>query len=317
MTVFGLFGFDGSASIDELRRGDLRGYVRRRVVAGAAPSALLLVAALFLAARRLAGALVDPPSFAVAAGCAVVILAVGHISRLVVRRSFSGCDVSMPSAWMIALDAAGVARGAAAVIWAAALTLPGISTAAAVALWSPVVVMAAGLVISRLRSPSIFVPDPSLPPVAADGRNLPGSGETCAVEPKSGAAIATPIPTPVGASETGAASSEPIAAADEGDSESDRLTSSMERRRTAEGTEVIEGYLSVEFAAGARLGAAHLAFCPPLGGEPAIAVEIDDDLEAEIKVTQALRYAARFDVRLPEAADEPVSVRLRYRVTSV
>jgi hypothetical protein len=94
------------------------------------------------------------------------------------------------------------------------------------------------------------------------------------------------------------------------------VTSSMERRKRAEEGEVVEGYVTVEFAAGARWGAAHLAFCPPLAGDPRITTARDEELVAEIKVTQALRYAARFDVRLSSPAEEPFSFRVWYRVTT-
>jgi len=201
----------------------------------------------------------------------------------------------------MALDAAPAARGAAAVVWGAALSLLGISAAAAVALWSPVAVMSVGWMLGLLRAPSFFVPDPA----GAADRLSREPGEAGTVDPT--IAPQAPVPSPFGAYST----------EDDSTSTADRPTSSMERRKSVEGREIVEGYATVEFAPGARSAAAHLAFCPPLpDGDPAISVTIEDEIEAEVKVTQALRYAARFDVRLSTPADERLAIRLRYRVTS-
>jgi hypothetical protein len=96
----------------------------------------------------------------------------------------------------------------------------------------------------------------------------------------------------------------------------DHVRSRMDRYGDDAGREIVEGVVSVEFAAGARWGAAHLAFCPPLAAEPTIRVSAEDDIGSEIKVTHAGRYAARFDVRLSDRAEEAFSIRLRYRITT-
>jgi hypothetical protein len=50
-----------------------------------------------------------------------------------------------------------------------------------------------------------------------------------------------------------------------------------------------------------------------LAGRPTIEVWADDETEVDLQIVQALPYAARFDVRLAEPAEERLTIRLRYR----
>jgi len=280
MTVLGVFGFGHLRSAAESNRVDVRRYVRCSIVAALTPAAVLLSAGLLLVARRLAGALIEPPSLAAAATCAVVILAAARASSLVWRLRFGNrYGVEMPLLWLWMFDLARPVCWAAALIWAIALSLPGISSASAAVLWSPVVMLPIPRIVRWVRFH-----------LSLDRTSVAATLDTRA-SVESGAAPLLDQAYP-GAS----------------------LVSHTTRNSLPDGSEVVEGIVSVDFAAGARWGAAHLAFCPPLAGPPVVAVSADEDIELEIKVVQALSYAARFDVRLAEQAEERLSVRLRYRL---
>ena len=307
MTEFGLSGFGGLTPLGQARGDELRRQVRRRIVVILAPTMLLVVAALLLASRRLAGALVEPPAFVLAVLCALVIPATARATSGLTQWSFGNHDVQLPARWIKLICAAPLARWGAAVVWASALSLPGISAAAAAALWAPVVLPAIGVgarLMPWLARGAKQVNDP-----AGDGSvDSPASSGVSPHDGPAGVAPAPRRPSPwtIGL-QAFDKTEEPRAAAG-------YVTARMARFVTAEGGDVVEGTVKVDFEPGARWGAAHLALCPPLAGEPRVEVSVDDDIDAEIKVTQALRYAVRFDVRLPEPPEDSFSIRLRYRL---
>lgn len=87
-----------------------------------------------------------------------------------------------------------------------------------------------------------------------------------------------------------------------------RLRNQTTRFVDAAGRDVIEGAAVAEFAPGQRLVSLHLAFCPPFAQAPEIACGVASEAAAEVKVVQALAYAARFDVKLAAVAATPQEV---------
>lgn len=86
----------------------------------------------------------------------------------------------------------------------------------------------------------------------------------------------------------------------------------LTRCRAADGTEELTGWLRLAFAAGQRTGSIHVAFCPPFGLTPELAVEQLDGPDTRIKTAQLLPYGARLDLKLAAAADEATSVLLQF-----
>jgi hypothetical protein len=87
-----------------------------------------------------------------------------------------------------------------------------------------------------------------------------------------------------------------------------RLRQETTRFIDAAGRDVIEGTTVAEFAPGQRQASLHLAFCPPFVRAPEIACGVASGAAAEVKVVQALAYAARFDVKLTSVAATALEV---------
>ena len=86
------------------------------------------------------------------------------------------------------------------------------------------------------------------------------------------------------------------------------------RRRDDDSGEVLEGWVRVDFAAGQRHAASHVAICPPLERNPTCYAESVDGPDASVKITQAMSYGVRLEVKLAEAAEEPASVIVEYSI---
>jgi len=74
------------------------------------------------------------------------------------------------------------------------------------------------------------------------------------------------------------------------------------------GRESIHGLVQANIAANDRIAIAHIAFCPPLFEQPELSAHTLDCEDAEIHITQAESFGARFEVRLSSASDGPRSV---------
>ncbi len=86
------------------------------------------------------------------------------------------------------------------------------------------------------------------------------------------------------------------------------------RRRDDRQGEVLEGWTRVAFAAGQRHAAAHIAICPPLGAVPTCYAEVGDGPEASVKVTGAMPFGVRLEVKLETPADEPADIVVEYAI---
>ena len=208
-------------------------------------SGVLIVGAMLLVMRRLAGALVVPLDPGTA-------LAVGLLLTLITM--------------LAAADAAGrfVSITAMAAV-CASLTLPGTTPFALVALWIPAV--AGGALLLRRESV------PVIPEIAGPSRPR--------LKPP----------------------------------DDRRVRQQMTRTLEANGSDVCRGTARAEFVVGQRTAAIHLAFCPPFAAVPKLEIDVDDDLGATVKIGQALPYAARIDVKLPQPAAAKLDVAVQFTAT--
>jgi len=97
----------------------------------------------------------------------------------------------------------------------------------------------------------------------------------------------------------------------------DDVTQQLTRSRTAEGTELLSGWVRVEMAGGQRSANVHLAFCPPFARTPRIAVEQTEGPQVRIKTVQLLPYGARFDLKLVALSEEAATVLLEFLAEAV
>jgi hypothetical protein len=85
-------------------------------------------------------------------------------------------------------------------------------------------------------------------------------------------------------------------------------------RRRDESGEAVTGWVRVEFAQAQRVAAAHIAICPALERNPTCEAEQQDGPAAEVKVTQAMPYGVRLEVKLDEPAEEATSVIVEFAI---
>lgn len=86
------------------------------------------------------------------------------------------------------------------------------------------------------------------------------------------------------------------------------VTQQMTRSMTADGGETIAGRVRVDFGAGEKQSAAHLAFTPPLQNIPEVYVDQSSGPAASVTPGSVYAHGVRVDVRLEQAADEPTSI---------
>ncbi len=86
----------------------------------------------------------------------------------------------------------------------------------------------------------------------------------------------------------------------------------LTRSRTADGGELLSGWLRVELAAGQRTANLHVAFCPPFARAPRISVQQIDGPEARVKTVQTLPYGVRFDLKLADEGPEASTLLLQF-----
>lgn len=99
----------------------------------------------------------------------------------------------------------------------------------------------------------------------------------------------------------------------------ERLVQQLTRTQTAAGEETIQGSAAVRIEQGGRMGAAHIAFCPPFAERPQFEARLTDPHGGTLKVAQLYAHGARVEVRLPHAAaaDACFVVRFAARVSAL
>lgn len=96
----------------------------------------------------------------------------------------------------------------------------------------------------------------------------------------------------------------------------DDVLQQLTRRRAADGSEALVGWLRMPFAPGQRTASLHVAFCPPFAKTPQLMVEQLDGPSVRIKTAQVLPHGARFDLKLSTVADESDSVLMEFSARS-
>jgi hypothetical protein len=86
----------------------------------------------------------------------------------------------------------------------------------------------------------------------------------------------------------------------------------LTRSRTADGGELLSGWLRVDLAAGQRTANLHVAFCPPFARAPRISVQQIDGPEARVKAVQTLPYGVRFDLKVADEGPEASTLLLQF-----
>ncbi|MEK6260435.1 MAG: hypothetical protein AABP62_17595 [Planctomycetota bacterium] len=276
------------------------GFVERRTVAHSRrPLAIwiwssLLIADAVLVARRVSGemALSLPPSLAL---LSMSVVALASFAAWLAFRSDSPREViSQPGGW-IPLAVSLVASG----LWCVTLTTQA----------SP---LAAGLLLGVTLVQCLAV----LSIVGADQR----LGAARLVNRES-VESQRPDQSPTNPHTLG--SLEPFVPADDPLDESEEsvehdesahdedVTQWMSRRVTDDG-ELVEGWLRVEFPVGQREATAHVSFCPPLSGPPAIETEDLDGGDLEIRVGTAFPFGTRLTVRRSGSTAQATSGRIGF-----
>jgi hypothetical protein len=210
--------------------------------------AWLCALAVWLVARRLAGALDQPAS-----GSAILAAATALWLLVAALRSIS--PLAVPFAFML--------PGLAAIFTLLALTGPIASRPEVGLVW--VLVICAEAAMWRLLGP----------PVSFGARRAAGSSD-----------------------------------AEQGSEEGGVPAGLVQRLiRTREGgSESIHALVEVVIPQGDTQGAVHVAFCPPLNGQPTLSAHAINADEAEVRITTAETYGARLEVRLRESPLQPCSV---------
>ena len=88
----------------------------------------------------------------------------------------------------------------------------------------------------------------------------------------------------------------------------EQVLQQLTRIRMEGGHEAIRGMLVGEFAPGERQVTLYIAFCPPFERLPRVEVNVADDSDATVKLTQVLHNGVQLDVRLPQPAADPINV---------
>lgn len=234
---------------------------------------LLAIAGGLLVARRIAGALVTPPSAATFAMVGMLLAAAGLGFRRVLE------DMPLAGQVRLALHAL---PGGVALLWLAALSLPD-----------------SGWALALLFAPVLFAEGWSW------GRLVPAETPTDGDQPQAVASPAAVAPTqPDGV----------VPDIDEPVEREAETNLQQTRRRDGDAGDVLEGWVRVDFAAGQRHAAAHVAICPPMERNPTCYAELADGPDAAVKITQAMSFGVRLEVKLAEPAEEPTSVIVEYSI---
>jgi hypothetical protein len=239
---------------------------------------LLLLAAVVLGWRRLAGALVsplEPPALLMAA----VVIAAGAAAVRAAWRSRAGRSRAGRGDWFVAaiLSAAVLAVGA-------ALSLPGTSPVGLVVFWA----------LLAAEEGCAWGPAGWRRLVARRPLARPAE-RTVRMDPAQSAVPHSVVLAPVLEGAPG-----------------DDVFQQLRRSRAPDGREVLAGWVRVPMAAGQRSANVHVAFCPPFARTPKLSVEQLAGPEARIKIVQLLPYGARFDLKLAGFSQEAATVLLQF-----
>jgi hypothetical protein len=271
---------DGMATNDERTLGfppTLIEWLAR--TATVAVLALLGLTGLLLVARRASGALVEPlpPLTLLALGLSLAGAA------LLARRLLA--DGAPTASWRIA---AWVTPSVVLLLWMLGVTLPGTNPLGLVA-FSGLILLEEGWSWGRFRGGVLSMARPAV----TSARELAESSISREAE-LSGPAAGLLV--------------------DDGPADYDEAVTQQVVRRREESGEVLTGWTRVDFAQAQRVAAAHIAICPPLASNPTCDAEQQDGPPAQLKVTQAMSYGVRLEIKLDEPAETPTSVIVEFSI---
>jgi hypothetical protein len=126
--------------------------------------------------------------------------------------------------------------------------------------------------------------------------------------PAIGCVAMLPLATHMKLSRTGRRPSRAV----ESNANPEHVLQQLTRFRTADGKDAIRGTVVAEFMVGERQTTAYIGFCPPFELLPHVEANVNDDLEAEVKLAQVLHNGAQFDVRLSEPAEDALAVSIEF-----
>ena len=75
----------------------------------------------------------------------------------------------------------------------------------------------------------------------------------------------------------------------------------IERSKNADGSEIVEGVMTVRFDKGQKRANLHIPFSPPLPGMPEVECECVDDSSLRLKVPVRQSYGIRIEARRTDA----------------
>lgn len=251
-------------------------------LAVASSAGLLLVLGLFLAGRRLGGAFDQPLSWPAMLALGAGITALACCLRAAWPRAADG--PAAVSGWVRLLLPSAVMF-----LFCYALSLPGSAPWAVALLWFLVVCEEGAWWLA------------GSPALTTGWRHGPAAT----------ASPAAATVSPAAADATGHASRPGPTHEARGD-----VTQQMTRVRDSQGRERVFGQARAEFVSGERSQSIHLAFCPPLDGNPRITARHAGGHAAAITVAQAESFGARFDVRLAGTARQAEHVMIEFEARS-
>jgi len=247
---------------------------------------LFLCAALVFAWRRVSGALVRPlsPALLISSGLLAAISALGI--RTLWRRS---SDRKASAQGNLVLD---ILLGASLLIFGVALSLPGTNAVGLGVLWLLIAAFEIGA--WRPRAGQWFRRSWRKESVSKQFRLDHAQSVAAHFEHDSmlPGAISDSLTAPV-LPATG-------------------VTQQLTRSTTADGCDVLSGWLRLDLAPSQRTGNLHVAFCPPFAGTPELTAVQLDGPEARIKIAQLLPYGARLDVKLIALNKESACVLVQF-----
>ena len=250
-----------------------------------AVTALLAVAAVFIASRRLAGALgtsLGPFPLLIAGGLLAGLAWIAHAPAQTGRLRAGNTLISL----------------AMLVIAASLSFLPGSHAIALLGFWA--VIVGEELWAWRMERAAGGAPAQRVGERGAkSGERGAGRSPSYSPLPYSGAGQGVRAPVPAGSGLT--EEIEPTEPAAD-------VLQQLTLRTTAEGGQELSGWLRIRLIAGQRTGNLHVAFCPSFDRVPQVQAEAVSGPDCRIKAAQVLPYGARLDVKLDEAAAKDESV---------
>ena len=103
---------------------------------------------------------------------------------------------------------------------------------------------------------------------------------------------------------------------DPADSDGQAFSQSMSRVTQSDGSETIEGTVTLRFDVGQQIGVVHLPFSPPLAGQPQVSCYLLEDIPVRLRVTATHTYGVRLEARRIETTSSAEEIIVGYTVSA-